>query len=1504
MKGDFSRRTFNPRRRYSGVLMQQGRVQLDADWNEQLEIQHHRTETESVDVIGAAGVPKGTDGFRIEPLTPEGIGHPTDLAITDGRIYVDGLLCELDATSVPVTFVDAQPKQAVVADLTVDGRALVKGQWLEMSAADVADKKLLRIEDVDEQQRTLTFAADITAYQNAQQPVVRRVLTYATQADYPAPPFVSQIVSDDPQAPPPEVQLDGGLYLAYLHVWERHVTALDDELIREQALGGPDTTTRVQNVWQVELLAVADQQQNQVDCQTSFPEWDSLIAQSTGTMNARTQAQSAPTNPCSLPPSAGYQGLENQLYRVEVQKGGPRDQATFKWSRENGSVQTSIEKVDDKILTVAEPHKDDVLGFKNGQWVELVDDETELLGTPRPLAQITDIDETLRQITLDASATSAAGQAHLKLRRWDQPGAAGTTDGIAMTADWLDLEDGIQVQFSDGTYRAGDYWLIPARTATAEIEWPPYAVPNLAPLAQSPQGIRHHYCRLALLTVSDGVVSLFADCRQLFPPLTHICAEDVCYDNGACQLPNVKTVQDALDRLCSERDLRFHNKHLHGWGIVCGLQVDCGPDDPNAPPRRHVTVRSGYAIDCEGNDIIHETDEPLDLLQMIADYNTLHPNAPILNGDGEVCLVLTGDAEQPYALAPYDPAWNSWSTIFKGTLWSDVFNDCLLPLAKFWHDETTPAPDEAQQLVGPTQQRLTTLMNLLIQLINPTNGRYVYLSGEQGLDDLRTEHSILQDLYDRLRALLQSSTFCGMFDNDPFPVYPFKGLNNPTTAPPYSPTIFGKGFHTRLRLHPSGRLAYTIGSGNTINVYDLRTNEIASEVKFPDDSALVRDVAFSRDGRQLYAVGTIKNTDSMFAVADITGTNLKWRTPTVICDAQLLTLATAANVPGKVYAIGRGKGLYELDLKNLAPNATPLHACNASGQLTIFEQGTQAYAFVAVRGAGTPTLYDQVLRFDLHAKQAQGANFNLFANGQHLFGADDIAVASTRQGVKLYVVTNPPPSSNNKHLLVFNQALAKAAATPTLTDLGAQTAIRLAYNDVTQALMLTYADEYCVRLIGPNDQLVPQFRQPVQISPMAIAIAADGRLAGHRRVYVLNYNSNTITSMPAEQLTPKRQLDLDALANYRAAVLEAFAKLLGGLLQYLKDCFCHHLLVDCPECQQNDQDDQLYLACIAIKGGEVYQICNFSRRKYVKTFPTVEYWLSLVPIVPLISRAFETFCCAALPDLFAGYKAPQAGGAQNKLSSQALYTVTSVLHETNKQQLFSNLLSRFAQTGGRLLRDWFVCAANDREQPPALLRENIVGLPAEDALRVLRQHNVSVAGAQSYEPCNGLANLLQQLSAPQRLDQQAQVTLVVEDGIVRHYTVHPDAAALATGLGNFPDLAPAGAQSGATTSGGISSAAPGNTLAGATTGGATGAEQPSEATTNLHSQLSELRSHFARTHAEFTQAQTARDETIARLQAETQDLRSKLEQLSEQQAKPKPARRRRSKTSKPDKPAE
>ena len=253
---------------------------------------------------------------------------------------------------------------------------------------------------------------------------------------------------------------------------------------------------------------------------------------------------------CQLPPTAGYRRLENQLYRVEVHQGGDRASATFKWSRDNGIVATRIEAIDGRVLSVADLGRDEVLGFAPGQWVEIVSDITALTDTRHPLFEIESVDAGRRLVTLRTAADAFAAERGLQLRRWDQGGSGAGETGLAMAADWLALESGVEVLFSDGSYRAGDYWLIPARTATGELDWPPFLVPNTDPVPQPPVGVRHDICRLALLDVANGQIGV-TDCRDAFPPLTGICAEDVCFDNAACHLPGAETVQEALDALCA-----------------------------------------------------------------------------------------------------------------------------------------------------------------------------------------------------------------------------------------------------------------------------------------------------------------------------------------------------------------------------------------------------------------------------------------------------------------------------------------------------------------------------------------------------------------------------------------------------------------------------------------------------------------------------------------------------------------------------------------------------------------------------------------------------------------------------------------------------------------------------------------------------------------------------------------------------------------------------------------
>ncbi|MBM3747111.1 MAG: right-handed parallel beta-helix repeat-containing protein, partial [Acidobacteria bacterium] len=92
MPGDYTRVTFNSLRDYLGVLMQQGRVLLDADFNELVEMLDRRFRAETIDIIGHCKVPRETPhGFRIQ------ISGST-ITIGRGRLYADGLLAENHGT--------------------------------------------------------------------------------------------------------------------------------------------------------------------------------------------------------------------------------------------------------------------------------------------------------------------------------------------------------------------------------------------------------------------------------------------------------------------------------------------------------------------------------------------------------------------------------------------------------------------------------------------------------------------------------------------------------------------------------------------------------------------------------------------------------------------------------------------------------------------------------------------------------------------------------------------------------------------------------------------------------------------------------------------------------------------------------------------------------------------------------------------------------------------------------------------------------------------------------------------------------------------------------------------------------------------------------------------------------------------------------------------------------------------------------------------------------------
>lgn len=104
--------------------------------------------------------------------------------------------------------------------------------------------------------------------------------------------------------------LPQGRHAVVLDSWRRLITALDDRAIREVALGGPTTSSRERVVWQVGAVPVpADW-----TCTDALPD----AGTTTGELAARSEPDEELSSPCLIPPQAGYTGLENQFYRVEI----------------------------------------------------------------------------------------------------------------------------------------------------------------------------------------------------------------------------------------------------------------------------------------------------------------------------------------------------------------------------------------------------------------------------------------------------------------------------------------------------------------------------------------------------------------------------------------------------------------------------------------------------------------------------------------------------------------------------------------------------------------------------------------------------------------------------------------------------------------------------------------------------------------------------------------------------------------------------------------------------------------------------------------------------------------------------------------------------------------------------------------------------------------------------------------------------------------------------------
>ncbi len=385
--------------------------------------------------------------------------------------------------------------------------------------------------------------------------------------------FVNPISYDaQPYFPNPPALPEAGRHLVYLDVWDREVTFVEAPDLVESAVG-VDTSSRIQTVWQLRVLG--DDAGQGTTCATpdgDVPGWDAVIAPSTGVLTTGTFEVAPVDDPCELPPTGGYRGLENQLYRVEIQDPGQTGTATFKWSRENASIASRVASIiSASELELVSLGRDDLLAFKTGDWVEVLDDEREFSQGSGEMRKIT-VDAATRRITFAPALPAAtlpgafpdsvfADQRNLRVRKWEQSGrifrtdvsgtpvqvqdldAVGSTGVITVLASGVTLllENGVTVSFDvtgpEG-FHAGDHWVFAARTADASVEGL-----NRAP----PRGIHHHYARLAIWDVGAGTVT---DCRQPWPPVSggQECCCTACV-TAESHASGAFTLQDAVNKV-------------------------------------------------------------------------------------------------------------------------------------------------------------------------------------------------------------------------------------------------------------------------------------------------------------------------------------------------------------------------------------------------------------------------------------------------------------------------------------------------------------------------------------------------------------------------------------------------------------------------------------------------------------------------------------------------------------------------------------------------------------------------------------------------------------------------------------------------------------------------------------------------------------------------------------------------------------------------------------------
>lgn len=576
---DVSRSLHQPLKQYSAARLEEGRPLLDADFNEGAALRDEERRAFLVDLIGATGSPD--EGFSPGRPLPISGRPPTQTAVLREETSLPVQSVVLGATSQFVHAVSLRAGAIYVGGLRFalaqpEHVAMQRG-FLQMQGRDLPSVSPLRSPSPDSPGNRSPWVSP-----RSSSPLVRRSPTSPS--------------SPHPQNFPPF----SNFY--FLNAWEQEVSAIEDEELREVALGGADATTRVRRMHRVETAGHLPPHIR--NCEAAWAEIlrrleadQGIFDPSSGELKSRGRLQlTFPSEQevdcpeCEISPSARYLGGENVTLRFLLTRSN-----RFVWGTDNGSTLYRVKVTGlstggggPVTVTMLTPPRDLEHQPRRNRVIEILPfaavlDGAESLERQDPhfqkiaaevgaFARVDrDYDPATKSFVLEAGAGTREMSAFVV--RWDSrhPAArqlnhtdpSGSDARYFFMRIWHVAESTAQIELPiEGRASLGDWGVVPVFhhagrrgdfwTASFRIDRPDRCIP-LDLLTQeggvAPHGPRHFYAPLFFLQGEDQSVDLVSDCRRRIRRATDTSCATRSVGDGVTSFGEYSTIQSAIDAL-------------------------------------------------------------------------------------------------------------------------------------------------------------------------------------------------------------------------------------------------------------------------------------------------------------------------------------------------------------------------------------------------------------------------------------------------------------------------------------------------------------------------------------------------------------------------------------------------------------------------------------------------------------------------------------------------------------------------------------------------------------------------------------------------------------------------------------------------------------------------------------------------------------------------------------------------------------------------------------------